>query len=272
MRGEGMRAKVFVMAGGVAVVAALLPRVAQAQAIGTDRPDFVESSSTVGAGYLQVEGSVAFDHSGAPGLEVDNFTTPFLFRLGIADSWELRLESGWLITSGVTDAAAGGTKVSTSGVSDFDLGVKWAFHASDGAGPSMAALVHTTLPTGSADFRGKGMRPSLRVTMEWALEGGWGIGVMPGVLYDRDDSGDSTSGMVAVAVGKGLTDRLRAFAEVAFDQIAEEARGGNSAFVDFGVTLLLNDFWQLDVAAAVGLTDQTPDYGLTLGLSGIVVR
>jgi hypothetical protein len=254
------------------VVGTLLPRLAHAQSIGTDRPDFVESSSTVGTGQLQVEGSAAFDHSGTPGLVVDNFTTPFLFRLGIADSWELRLESDWLTRSEVTDAAAGGATLSTTGVSDFDLGVKWAFHASEGAGPSMAALVHASLPTGSADFRGRGMRPSLRVTMEWALEGDWGIGVMPGVLYDRDDSGGFASGMLGVTVGKGLTDRLRAFAEVAFDQIAEEARGGNSAFVDFGGTLLLNDFWQLDVAAAVGLTDQTPDYGLTLGLSGIVVR
>ena len=257
---------------GVVVAVALLPGVAHAQTIGTDRPDFVESSSTVGAGNLQVEGSVAFDHSGAPGLDVDNFTTPVLLRLGIGDSWELRLESDWLISSGVTDAAAGGTKLSTTGVSDFDLGVKWAFHASEGAGPSMAALVHAALPTGSADFRGRGTRPSFRVTMEWALAADWAIGVMPGVLIDRVDLGGFASGMVALAVGKGLSDRLRAFAELAFDQIAEEQRGGNSAFVDFGGTLLLNDFWQLDVAAAVGLADQTPDYGLTLGLSGVVVR
>ena len=189
------------------VVVVLFPGVAHAQSIGTDRPDFVESSSTVGARNLQVEGAVAFDHSSVPGLDVDNIMTPLLLRVGIADSWELRLESNWFISSGMTDTATGGEKLSKIGMSDFDLGVKWAFHASDGAGPSMASLVHVALPTGSDDFRGKGMRPSLRVTMEWALGRTWGIGVMPGILYDRDDLGSFASGIAALAVGKGLTER-----------------------------------------------------------------
>ena len=254
---------------GAVVVVALFPGVAHAQSIGTDRPDFVESSSTVGARNLQVEGAVAFDHSSVPGLDVDNITTPVLLRVGIADSWELRLESDWLISSGVTDTATGGEKLSKIGMSDLDLGVKWAFHASDGAGPSMAALVHAVLPTGSDDFRGKGMRPSLRVTMEWALGRTWDIGVMPGILCDRDDLGSFASGILALAVGKGLTDRFGTFAEVAFEQISEKQRGSSVAFVAFGATLLLNDYWQLDTAVAVGLTDQSPDYGLTLGLSGL---
>ena len=113
------------------------------------------------------------------------------------------------------------------------------------------------------------MRPSLRVTMEWALGRTWGIGVMPGILYDRDDLGSFASAIAALAVGKGLTDRLGTFAEVAFEQISEKQSGGNAAFVAFGATLLLNDYWQLDTAVSVGLTDQSPDYGLTLGLSGL---
>ena len=54
-----------------------------------------------------------------------------------------------------------------------------------GNAPTMAALVHADLPTGSDAFRGSGTRPSLRVVAEWAL-GDWGIGVMPGILYDRN--------------------------------------------------------------------------------------
>jgi len=42
--------------------------------------------------------------------------------------------------------------------------------------------------------------------------------------------------------------------------------------VNFGGTFLLNPRWQLDAAAAVGVTDQAPDVGFTLGLSGLFQR
>jgi hypothetical protein len=71
-------------------------------------------------------------------------------------------------------------------------------------------------------------------------------------------------------VGKGLTDELSAFAEIAFGQIAGDDRGGNFGFIDFGVTYLLNPRWQLDAAALVGITDPEIDYGFTVGLSGLI--
>ncbi len=78
------------------------------------------------------------------------------------------------------------------------------------------------------------------------------------------------SGIFGAVVGKGLTDSLRAFVEIAFEQIAGDQHGGNVGYVDFGGTFLLNSRWQLDAAAAVGVTDQAIDYGFTLGLSGLL--
>ena len=260
----------------VAVLIALASAVAPAtavfsQSIGTDRPDFVESSSTVGKGSVQIEGSVAFDEATTVGGEVENFTTPFLVRVGIADTWELRLESDWFIRSTLEDAG-GASEVTTQGVSDFAVGVKWAFFAPEtGNAPAMAALVHADLPTGSDAFRGSGTRPSLRLVAEWAL-GDWGIGIMPGILYDREDAGRFVSGIFGAVVGKGLTDSVRAFVEIAFEQIAGDQHGGDVGYVDFGGTFLLNPRWQLDAAAAVGVTDQALDFGFTLGLSGLLPR
>ena len=93
---------------------AIIPGAAAAQSIGTDRPDFVESSSTVGKGSVQIEGSVAFDETETLGGEVENFTTPFLFRVGIADGWELRLESDWFIRSTLEEGEAA-PEVTTQG-------------------------------------------------------------------------------------------------------------------------------------------------------------
>jgi hypothetical protein len=248
----------------------LLPATAVSQSLVTDRPDFVESSSTVGRGNIQIEGSVALDEKETLGVEVENLTTPFLFRVGVADRWELRLESDWFIRNTVEDPG-GGPEVATNGLSDFALGVKWAFFAPEAGGaPAMAALLHADLPTGSDDFQGDGARPSLRLSAEWELPGDWGIGLMPGVLYDRSGDERFWSGLFGAVVGKGLTDSLRAFAEIAFEQIAKNQYGGNVGFVDFGATFLLNPRWQLDAAALVGITDQAVDHGFTLGLSGLM--
>jgi len=252
----------------IALTLAVVPRTALSQSIGTDRPDFVESSSTVGKGSVQFEGSVAFDQT----EELGNWTTPFLFRVGIADAWEFRLESDWFIRSTLKEGR-GSAGLTANGVSDLAVGVKWAFFAQEtGSAPAMAVLVHTDLPTGSEDFRGSGTRPSLRFVAEWALEGDWGIGVMPGILYDSDDGRRFMSGIFGAVVGKGVTDSLGAFVEIAFEQITEDQHGGNVAVVNFGGTFVLNPRWQLDAAAAVGVTDQAPDVGFTLGLSGLFPR
>ena len=217
-------------------------------------------------------GAGEFDETEILGTEVENWTTPLLFRVGIADAWELRLESDWFIRSTLEEGEES-PEFTTHGVSDFAVGVKWAFFAPEtGSAPAMAVLVHADLPTGSDDFRGNGTRPSLRFVAERALEGDWGIGMMPGILYDRGDDGRFVSGIFGAVVGKGITDSLRAFVEIAFEQIAEDQHGGNVGFVDFGGTFLLNPRWQLDAAAVVGVTDQATDFGFTFGLSGLFPR
>ena len=120
-------------------LAIAFPGLALAQVpIGTDRPDFVESSSTVGAGAIQVEGSFAFDTETTGVDNIDTWTTPFLFRVGIANSWELRLESDWFTQYRVTEQTLSNSvselntgQITTNGISDFSVGVKWSFLTSD---------------------------------------------------------------------------------------------------------------------------------------------
>ena len=272
MSGIGRSAKVSNTSDGAVLstlILTLAPGTAVSQTIGTDRPDFVESSSTVGQGNIQIEASIAFSETEILGAEVQSWTTPTLLRVGIADAWELRLESDWF-TRSTLKGGEQAAELTTEGVSDFAVGVKWAPYAPEaGGGPAIATLLHADLPTGSDDFRGEGTRPSLRVVAEWALAGGWGLGFMPGILYDRHDDGRFVSGIFGAVVGKGLTDSLRVFVEIALEQIAEDQHGGNVGFVNFGGTFLLSPRWQLDAAASVGVTDRSTDAGFTVGLSGL---
>lgn len=225
--------------------------------ISTDRPDFVESSNTIGIGRFQIETSVALERS----LGARTTTTPTLFRYGVAPRWELRLE-----TDGVSALRASGT--TTSGLSDIALGAKW--HLQDGAGskPSIGTLFHVDLPSGSVAFRGQGARPSARAVFEWELPHDYSLGMMPGVLWNQTpESGRYLSGIFAIVAGKSLTERLRTFVEYSGQEISASKYGGTIATFDMGAAFLLNDTVQLDTVAFWGQTRSTPRLSVAMGIS-----
>jgi len=266
----------------ILLVASAIPELAQAQtSLVTDRPDFVESSSTVDQGVLQIEGSFATDRKRNAGRTVSGWSTPFLFRLGVLSNVEARLESDWYTRTNGESQANSSTE---GGFSDISVGIKWAFATEEeGAGkPSMAALVHADLPTGSREFTDSGARPSLRLSAEWSVhmpwedpnvtDADWGVGVMPGIMIDRNELNESYfSGILGFVISKGvLVPALRVFTEIGFEKIQSVQNGGNFGFVQSGGTYLINPSWQLDAALAYGITDSAADLGFTIGLSGFL--
>ena len=241
-----------------------------ADEISTDRPDFVEAATTVGKGRIQVETSVALSDMSAGGIDVTTWTTPTLFRVGVTEVLELRWESDWLVreeTTPIVDSSSTAT-----GLADFSVGLKWHLRDQDRGRPAMAVLVHADLPTGSDGAGSPGTRPSLRVTGEWDLGNDVGLGVMPGIRSDRDGPDRFVSGILGVVVGKGWTPKFGSFAELALEQIASGSHGGTVGALGFGASYLLSPFWQLDTALSLGLNDRSTDVGVTVGISGLVVR
>lgn len=228
-----------------------------AEPIATDRPDFVESSQTVGVRRVQIETSVAWEKDD----DTRTFATPTLLRVGLADDWELRVEGdGWLRSSGAGDRERGAADVS--------VGAKYHVAGSGEHGPSLAWLVHADLPSGDRAFRGHGVRPSVRLVAEWELPNDYSLGVMPGLVRESDDDGRRyTAAIFGVVVGKAWTARFRTFAEVALPQVARGSDGGTLALLDLGGAWLLSDDVQLDAAYSAGLNSRSPDHGVTLGLS-----
>jgi hypothetical protein len=243
----------------------LLPALAEeAEPLVTDRPDFVEASMTVGKGVFQFETSVGFESTDHAGPDVDTWTTPTLFKYGLSENWELRLE-----TPGATRRKVGGE--SDSGLSDIALGAKW--HAVDGepggAMPSMALLFHVDLETGSNEFSGEGARPSVRAVAEWELGERTALGAMVGAIYENDEGGDRfLGGILGLVVGYSFTERFRGFAEYAAPMVASTDNGGNEATWNTGVAYLISNNWQADTALSFGANDNSPDFFWTIGLSG----
>lgn len=252
-----------------ALAAALLacPLAQADDTIATDRPDFVESSDVVGAGRFQLETGLTSDRHAQDGITVRTLTTPTLFRLGIGETVELRLETDGYTRERTSDRIDG-TSGTARGWSDLSFGVKW--HVLDGndSTPGVAWLLHVDTATGSKAFRGSGLRPSLRAAVEWDLPEDFSLGVMPGVYVDRDDTGKRfTGGIFAVTLGKEWSPRWHSFVEVAGQQLASKRNGGSVVTLDAGLAFVATPTLQFDIEASRGLSDAAPDLETGLGVS-----
>ncbi|MEY4563104.1 MAG: hypothetical protein RLZZ618_2381 [Pseudomonadota bacterium] len=235
--------------------------------IATDRPDFVESSDVVGTGRFQIETSFSSERHNADGVKTRTTSTPTLLRMGVSDKLELRVETDGIVRSRSQDAT--GTQ-RERGFADASLGVKWHMQDGDDASgkPGVAWLLHLDVDSGSAAFRGPGLRPSLRAVAEWELPQGFSVGVMPGFVVDKNADGKRfVGGIMAVVVGKEWTPAWRSFVELAGQQLASRKNGGSVVTFDTGVAYLVTKSVQLDFAIARGLTADSPDFQWGMGLS-----
>jgi hypothetical protein len=248
------------------ICAAFSASAADREPIATDRPDFVESSEVVGPGTVQIEAGLSLDRDAVDDGDVRTITTPTLVRVGVSETLELRLE-----TDGRTSVreSVSQNDQTTNGFSDIALGVKWRARQSDGvgSGPGIALLIHADIDSGSEEFKGEGIRPSVRMVAEWELPGDMAIGVMPGLVYDNVNGERFINGIMAATMSVPLATQWRGFVELAAASIASEEHGGNVVTFDAGVTYLVSNDVQLDVAMARGLTSNTPEWNVGVGLS-----
>jgi hypothetical protein len=107
----------------------------------------------------------------------------------------------------------------------------------------------------------------LRFVAEWDLPSETSLGIMPGVVYDKNDQHRFVSGIIAATFGKQFTPKFRGFVELAGQQLASKTDGGNVVTADTGMTYLVSKSIQLDAYASRGLTDDSPDWNVGVGFS-----
>lgn len=241
--------------------------------IASDRPDFVESSSVVGKGRVQVETSVAYQRQRQDGGVRERATsTPTLLRFGVSDSVEVRLETeGW---QHQWRRGGADSNEDLNGMADSAFSVKW--HVRDGGPegsgvPALGLLLDAAVPSGAVRARepgSAGVRPTLRGVAEWELDDELSLGVMPGLVRDRNDKGQRYTGaLFAVSLEKAWSPRWHGFIELAAPRIARGRDGGSQLSFDFGGAYLVNKDVQVDAGVFRGLNRNTPDWSIGLGLS-----
>jgi hypothetical protein len=235
--------------------------------ISPDRPDFTNSSTAVGLGIFQVEAGLQWDRQRDPDLHARTLTTPLTLRYGIIENLELRLETDGRTIIHASDPSSG-EHSTTAGYADSTVGLKW--HLADQLGnvPSYALQLRATLPSGSRELRGQGLRPALYVPAEWDLLNDFSLGIMPGLGIDHNDQGAHYNyGVMSASLGKDFNERLHGFLEIALPQIARAGNGGTQASLDTGVAWLVNKDVQVDALVMHGLNRNTPGLSLGFGLS-----
>jgi hypothetical protein len=111
----------------------------------TDRPDFTESSSTVGRGVAQLEMGYTYTHDNEAAGRTKSHAYPgLLLRYGILAEW-LELRVGWTYAEETTNVLARGSE-------DIYLGFKIALTPQEGILPEMALIPQMTVPSGGAAF------------------------------------------------------------------------------------------------------------------------
>lgn len=242
-------------------------RAQEKEPIETDRPDISEASTVVGRGRFQIETGIQRDYQREGGRRVRTLTTPTLLRLGLDNRWEARLE-----TDGYThlrSSGAGGA-FQSAGLSAVAPGFK--YHLQDplpgSPRPSLGVLFHLVVPGGSTVFRTNQAAGDLKLAADFDLGNEWALGTNVGIVVDRDErSSPFLAALATASLSRSLTDRLRAYSELALGG-ARVRPISESVIFDGGFTYLLNLDTQLDVALGTDLSRRAaPDLFWTVGLS-----
>ena len=251
----------------------------------TDRPDFTEAASAVGAGVAQVEFGYTFtaDDGGADGRTRTHSIGEPLLRLGAGADWlELRFAWNYAAETTGVGAAAGTPRDTADGGEDVYLGAKIALTPQAGWLPETAVIPQMTVPTGGDAFTADRVLPGANLVYAWELTdrlatGGStqvnavvaGLAPVPvpgtGVNVGADDAFAELAQSWTVA--GSVTDRVGAYAEY-FAFFPLDAPGeADEHYLNGGFTYLLSDDVQYDARAGFGLNGAADDFFAGTGLS-----
>lgn len=212
-----------------------------------DRPGLADGSAVVVSGIAQLETGISFGKDGDSLL-----TLPTLVRLGVSDSFELRLESDVLgFTSGDTDWAPAA------------IGFKWRMRADETM--PLSVLVSVQPASGGGSLRADELEAGVRLVSDLDLGGGFSL--TPNVGLSLAEGGDP------VAVFAATVERAMENVALFIDGELSTGDGDTSAIIDGGVAWLIGTETQLDLSGGVRVSgDAYPDYFIAAGISRRFVR
>lgn len=237
--------------------------------LASDRPDFTESSTTVGRGVVQIEMGYTFIRDNDGGTYYNTHSFPeSLFRVGMFADW---FEFRFAYNHGIQLVAPPAISANTvAGGEDLYTGVKLALTSQRRWLPEMAIVPQFTIPSGDTDFSAHDVLPGVNWLYGWDITERLSTGGSTQVNKSVDDDGTNYYEFAqSWTVGFGWTNRLGSYIEL----FSHHPSGASSAkpeyYLDGGLTFRVTNNLQLDARAGTGINGAAADYFLG---SGAVVR
>ena len=196
----------------------------------SERPDQTESSIVLSKGHVQIETGISIEDSES------NINT--LFRIGIIDGIEMRLNSNYLINDNISN-------LKKSSFSDFEIGAKFKILDEDNNKIKIGFLTHLSLPTAPEIFSYNEYGLLSRVLISHNIKNDSQIGYNIG--YNKYNNYDGQF-IYTVVYGKSLG----SFG-VFFEIFGEESSNNSNLNFDSGITYLVDNDKQLDLSIGRGL-------------------
>ena len=200
--------------------------------ITTDRPDQTESAVVLSSGQIQVESGISIENSQS------NINT--LFRIGIIEGIEIRINSNYLINDKLSF-------MKKSSFSDFEVGAKFRIFDKNQNNTKVAFLSHLSIPSAIEVFSNNvyGLLSRLNVSHDLNNESqiGYNIG------YNKYEKMDGKF-IYTIVYGKNLG----SFG-VFFEIFGDESKNSSNINFDSGITYLLDNKKQLDLSIGKGINN-----------------
>ncbi|HQR08067.1 MAG TPA: transporter [Gemmatales bacterium] len=240
----------------------------EADKIQTDRPDFTESSTTVGKGRVQLESGYTYSRSKDAALQASHSYPEALLRVGLfADWFELRIGQNFSNTKKPGDD---GSVFATSGGEDMYLGTKIALTEQKKYLPETALILQMTVPTGSNNLSAEKTLPGLNYLFGWEVNEFLNLGGSVQGNSTVDENGHTYLELAqSITVGYKLTEKLGAYTEwFAFYPTGATSPDVTAQhYLDGGFTYKITPLFQLDIRGGKGLTHSADDYFFGAGFA-----
>jgi len=256
MKNQYQQEKIFTSFKTIIILGIYLSFFGQIEAqIITDRPDQTESSYSVGNGNLQLEAGVLISLDG----ETQNsnrqiFAPTNLFRYGVSKGVEVRLLSQYEIVDNES--------ISTSGISDLEVGTKIQLFNEEDKNTAIAFLSHLIIPSGSKELTNDKFGTINKLSISHVINDNVEIGYNVGYNYFGLDKGDLT---YSLALGISVNDQVGIYIEPYGEIVNFENPVCN---FDAGLTFLANENFQYDFSFGTGINN-TMNY-MSIGFSWLV--
>ena len=238
------------------------------ESIITDRPDQTEAPALTPQGFFQVEigaqTEVDRDNVNKVNSQSSLLNTT-LWKYGVTKNFELRVITEYAKDKIIftPNSDLGDTTIKVSGFNPVSVGSKIALQEENGIIPQISLITHLELPYfGSANYRPTYVIPRFRFLFAHSLSDRFTFSYNLGAEWE--DGTSATTGIYTASFGAALFKNCSMFVE-AYGFMKENSHPDHR--LDGGFTYLVTNNLQLDCSGGIGLSEQSPDYFVSCGLS-----